>query len=244
MKRSIEPRNAAQLSEPLNRNLIQYALAASAAGVGILALAQPAEAKIVYTKTHKMIHGFRQFVNLDLNKDGITDFRLGVDCWGDCYSAGLKAYPAISSTPNTVRETSINGWAAAYRAGVRIGPKGRQAIPLKRVYGGAVMESGRCISSSNCTKGKFHGNWVDVENRYLGLVFVMNGKTHYGWARLSATVDRKGDERATLTGYAYETIPNKPIITGKTKGPDVVEAVDPGSLGALAAEASGRDRGK
>ena len=26
--------------------------------------------------------------------------------------------------------------------------------------------------------------------------------------------------QATLTGYAYETIPNRPIITGKTKGPD------------------------
>ena len=27
---------------------------------------------------------------------------------------------------------------------------------------------------------------------------------------------------ALLTGYAYETVPNKAIITGKTKGPDVV----------------------
>ena len=36
-----------------------------------------------------------------------------------------------------------------------------------------------------------------------------------------------------LTGYAYETIPNKLIITGKTKGPDVITA-QPGSLGHLA----------
>jgi hypothetical protein len=35
---------------------------------------------------------------------------------------------------------------------------------------------------------------------------------------------------ATLTGYAYETIPNKPIITGKTKGPDVI-TLDPATLG-------------
>jgi hypothetical protein len=36
---------------------------------------------------------------------------------------------------------------------------------------------------------------------------------------------------AVLTGYAYETIPNKPIITGKTKGPDdgsVEQQNDPG----------------
>ena len=40
-----------------------------------------------------------------------------------------------------------------------------------------------------------------------------------------------------LTGYAYETIPNKPIIAGKTKGPDVV-TISPASLGHLAAGAS------
>jgi hypothetical protein len=39
---------------------------------------------------------------------------------------------------------------------------------------------------------------------------------------------------ARIEGYAYETIPNKPIIAGKTKGPDVI-MVRPGSLGALAA---------
>jgi hypothetical protein len=38
---------------------------------------------------------------------------------------------------------------------------------------------------------------------------------------------------ATLTGYAYETVPNKPIIAGKTKGPDVI-TLEPGSLGRLA----------
>jgi hypothetical protein len=42
---------------------------------------------------------------------------------------------------------------------------------------------------------------------------------------------------AILTGYAYETIPNKPIITGKISGPDVM-TLEPGSLGALAAGAS------
>jgi hypothetical protein len=42
----------------------------------------------------------------------------------------------------------------------------------------------------------------------------------------------------TLTGYAYETVANKPIIAGKTKGPDVITA-RPASLGHLAHGASG-----
>jgi len=40
-----------------------------------------------------------------------------------------------------------------------------------------------------------------------------------------------------LTGYAYETIANKAIIAGRTKGPDVT-AAQPTSLGHLAAGAS------
>jgi hypothetical protein len=42
----------------------------------------------------------------------------------------------------------------------------------------------------------------------------------------------------TLTGYAYETIPGKAIITGETKELDD-SAPDPGSLGSLAAGAAG-----
>ena len=40
-----------------------------------------------------------------------------------------------------------------------------------------------------------------------------------------------------LTGYAYETVPNKPIIAGKTKGPDVATLpmeTRAGTLGHLA----------
>jgi hypothetical protein len=60
--------------------------------------------------------------------------------------------------------------------------------------------------------------WCNVANRYLGLRFAIEGKIHFGWARLN--VKCSGKVLTTLTGYAYETIPNKPIVTGKIKGPD------------------------
>jgi hypothetical protein len=44
------------------------------------------------------------------------------------------------------------------------------------------------------------------------------------------------DPSPQLTGYAYETIPNKAIVTGKTKGRDVI-TVRPASLGHSAAGA-------
>ena len=89
------------------------------------------------------------------------------------------------------------------------------------------------------TKTYTQGPWVNVTNRYLGVKFKINGKLHYGWARLNVKVVRGQYEiTATLTGYAYETIPNKAIIAGKTKGPDVI-TVQPGSLGRLAQGSAG-----
>jgi hypothetical protein len=51
------------------------------------------------------------------------------------------------------------------------------------------------------------------------LRFAIDGKTHFDRARLGGISAREGNATATLTGYAYETIPNNPIITGKAKGP-------------------------
>ena len=52
MKRSARSRKTANLSKSVTHQLNMYALSASAAGVGALALAQPAEAKVIYTPAH------------------------------------------------------------------------------------------------------------------------------------------------------------------------------------------------
>jgi len=70
-----QPRKTANLSESSNHHLSMYALAASAAGVSLLALAQPAESKIVYTPAHGVIGRHNKIV-LDLNHDGKNDFTL------------------------------------------------------------------------------------------------------------------------------------------------------------------------
>ncbi len=81
------------------------------------------------------------------------------------------------------------------------------------------------------------GKWINVTNRYLGLKFKIGRKTHYGWTRLNVHLPGNYLVDATLTGYAYETIPNKPIIAGKTRGRDVI-TLEPASLGHLAQGAS------
>jgi len=67
------------------------------------------------------------------------------------------------------------------------------------------------------------------------LQFLIKGKVHYGWARLTVVNNHPG-LAATLTGFAYETVPCKPIITGQTK--ESGEIVQPARLGHLARGAS------
>jgi hypothetical protein len=98
----------------------------------------------------------------------------------------------------------------AFAPGIPVGPK--VALNSKALMGHCLKQGGP-MASVHTSKG----NWLDVRNRYLGLKFTIKGKIHFGWARLTTTA---GAANGTLTGYAYETIPNKPIVTGKTKGSD------------------------
>ncbi len=240
MKRT--SRNPSKLSQSLQRHLNAYALAASAAGVGMLALASPAEAKIVYTKTHRVLGANSKF-NLDLNHDQRIDFTISQHFGG---ARPLSGYGSLLVRPAT-NESKNQIWgtvsyiifsqsrhpvlvASALSSGVTVGPNSVKIQAKNDVMWFFDDVVGTCSCGSTI------GQWKDVQNKYLGLKFYgKSGRVHYGWARLSVTYWRS----ATLTGYAYETIPNKPIITGKTKGPDVI-TLEPGSLGRLAQGSVGR----
>jgi len=214
-----------QLAESLNKRLNAYALAATATGVGALALAQPAEAKIIYTHAHRVI-SVGQVAKLDLNHDGIADFRIA-NTYG-AQGGELVDLGVINvNRSNKIwgyKHANQNGYASALSAGVRVGSSQQG---FNQTHNGMAA-----ITSGGSSWGPWHG----AQNRYLGLKFIIKRQVHYGWARL--TVTKIFPFSAKLTGYAYETIPNKPIVTGKTKGPDVI-TLEPASLGRLAEGASG-----
>jgi len=242
MTRSPRPRKPSALSRSTRQQLNSYALAASAAGVSVLALARASEAKVIYTETHQVTHA-RVPLYIDLNHDGIKDFVLRTMYYRGSYSeVGLSAsgYRNVNNAVAGRRfSRSSYFFSAAYAlpAGVRIGPQRKFPVhhPLM-----AVELFNRLHTSQHSDIGPWVGKGKDkdkgVSNRYLGLKFVIHGKVHYGWARVSVTLGHQrqyGDVTGTLTGYAYETIPNKPIITGKTRGQDV-STFQPDTLGELA----------
>jgi len=199
-------RTPKKLSESLLHHIDLYALAASAAGVSLLALTSPAaEAKIVYTKAHQVI-GANGIYDLDLNHDGIVDFVIRQwRAWS--YSNVLLARGALG---NAIAGTGNS--VGALPAGANIGPRRHFASGK---YPGLTMFRYYDRCDYTCVKGSY-GKWIDVNNRYLGLKFKIKDKTHYGWARLS--VQNLGfDITATLTGYAYETVPDHSLRAGQTE---------------------------
>jgi hypothetical protein len=215
------PRTPANLSESIHRQLNMYALAASAAGVGLLALTQSAEAKIIYTPAHRVI-GKNGSYPLALNHK-LTDFNIvnsnctqGSRCNSDTYAQLTVAEASFPWAGNAVLGTNGGQYlAAALKAGAHISGARRF------IRGAAMVSQCRGICNFSHSGTRTVGPWRNVTNRYLGLKFKINGKFHYGWARLNVKV-LKGQFKiiATLTGYAYETIPGKGIIAGQTKGTD------------------------
>jgi hypothetical protein len=207
-----------------------YTVAATAAGFGALCLPPAAEAKIVYTPANVKIVRNIGLVRFDLNHDGIADFGLSNSWIATSRVHTFLRVAQLRSANQIWGAYSIYSGsqvlcAAALPRGTRVGPKGKfQNDPVR----------GLPMAVDN-SRGAY-GPWLHVKQAYLGLKFVIKGKTHFGWARVKLSFLRNHGITAILTGYAYETVPGKPIIAGATKGAEE----QAGSLGALAAGAVGR----
>jgi hypothetical protein len=230
-------RTATTLTANLENRLLSYATAAAgAAGVSLLALAQPSEAKVVFTPTHQTI-ARNVLYTLDLNNDGIGDFtisNIGTDfditrnTNGSSYtSVFMRAYALGKSN----RVWGAGGFQSALSKGVTLSSKGQFN------QSGGLMGH---VYSRNGFGPTYKGPWAPkgatVTNKFIGIKFVISGQVHYGWARFDVRLrnaETGGAGHALLTGYAYESVANKPILTGKTTGPDVV-TMPPVSLGNLA----------
>jgi hypothetical protein len=195
-------RKTANLSDSVHHQLNSYALAAGAAGVGMLALAQPCQAKIVYTTAHITVPT-NTLLPLDLNHDGVNDLSFTIGAAAD--SSFLFAYNL--RTNGVVGEAQNYRFASALKPGAHIGAERKFLTgPKPDLLWGDYASTGR---------GGTLGKWKNAHDRYLGVKFSIKGKIHYGWVRVR--VSRPSIVAGLITGYAYETIPNKPIIAGETK---------------------------
>ncbi len=222
----------ASLAVKLDKDLLGYALTAAVAGVSAIALTPAAEAEVIATPVNIAVPRNGGLIEFDINGDGQMDFGLSIfsnlhtctesqakprrprghrllGCGDETYI--LRVVPAQAANEIWQAGTSYgegpNKCAADLIGGVRIGP----ARPFGT--GGMVMAgySGSSIGFQFCPWRGSH-----PPKPFLGVKFVdTGGNIHFGWVRVTRT-----GSSTTITGYAYETIPNKAIVAGVTHGAD------------------------
>ena len=174
----LRPRTPSSLSDGVHRQLNMYALAATAAGVGLLA--HPADAKVIYTPAHHYVL-LHHPLGLDLNHDGVVDFWIRRDRFFDTATAFATEVFAVGALqPNRVAgmagigsttsgRTFYVGTAYALRAGRQIGSKLHFASrePITNLMG---------IRNGVGSRYYCSGPWNNLRHRYLGLKFEITGK--------------------------------------------------------------------
>lgn len=190
----------------------------AAAGLGAFAFGEAASAAVIYVDVPDIIVNESDPTGgyFDMNGDGVNDFRFRFNPAGGALarirfqgvapSADLTNSPAKGSTY----------YVRSFELGDVIGPGTPQA------YTPGLVQS-NATNFGNPTAPQFAGIQLDI-----------GGETHFGWVRLKTEpVDLDtGSGIAPLTGtifdWAYESIPNTPIIAG---------VPEPSSLALLAAGA-------
>ncbi len=236
---SLKLRNVTRLTSATEKQLLGYAALAAASGVTMLALASSAKAEVVYTAAHQKLPLNTTFA-LDVNGDGIADFNFFASTLlggaRDTYTFNSDAELRVAGAGQSNQVWGAKEAVSVLPAGVKIGGNGKFAT------------SHFIMGFVGATDGEppaYYGPWApsggNIKNHFVGLKFVINGETHFGWARFNVQIRQplKGNLQAILTGYAYETVPNMPIMAGKTSGAEGAAGTRPATLGQLAAGAAG-----
>jgi hypothetical protein len=202
-------------SNHLNRQIGLYSLAAAVAGVSMLALAEPASGEVVVTKKTIAVPitpwPTPEPVRISIANNGIDNFSF----WRYSLASdrGLLGWGANRGSSVMIGAGGYYAKALALPRGAKIGP----SYPFFSNYTDLIeaTESGPPRYS--------RGYWgANPKDRYLGIRFLIGGQTHYGWIRLTVTSNfglNKPTLSATITGYAYETVPNKRILAGTVSKP-------------------------
>jgi len=231
-------RHPAKLTDRLNRRLNGYAVAATAAGASILAIASPAEASPI---CGKLSASLEHTTTIPFNPAAMpappfnvaqSTFQYFLTTTG---VSSLRWWNRGFFTPNSKEAKVVFGernWPADLALGAQIGPSAQFGRPasygLLFTYG-----KGNFSVRGSGTKLQHRGNLSLTQDGFVGFQFSQSGNVHYGWIRFSVGF-HKGAATQTILNvldYGYESTPNTPIAAGTcSDSASSVDSVEPSSI--------------
>jgi hypothetical protein len=199
---------------PSERRLATYAVTSGA----ILAAAGQADAEIIYS-------GIRD-VPVNGNNVGGTPVNVNINDRGPLADPTTDYVFNHFPVPNGVNLT----WT------LQVTPQGSNDVVTSGAFA-AALDKGALISSADPLGGgnlimaqykyklntlqSSSGPWRGANDKYLGLYFDIPGKGfHFGWARISVSANPSSIADATIHDWAYQTVPNVPILAGARTLPE------------------------
>ncbi|MEO8149644.1 MAG: T9SS type A sorting domain-containing protein [Bacteroidia bacterium] len=145
--------------------------------------------------------------NLDLNNDGTVDFTLYTSALGDTCPGHTRRRVYVNSQSGNATVTLMMNANdlidnnLAFNAS--IGTLRSNTKPPGLVW-------------TSCSVG--WGSWTSTSDHYLGLQLTVGPSTYYGWVRLNVAIYLQGPGVVSfiVKDYAYNSIPNQPILAGQT----------------------------
>jgi len=140
--------------------------------------------------------------DLDLNNDGTTDFVLSSD------------NPGAWLTPQGNNRVVVDGsfLVGALNQGEQISSS---LNPVYQWYGGNATLGAQAIFDGQY----FYAGNFSAKDAFIGLEFQAGGNNYFGWMEVTNDFNIAAGQ---VIGWAYETIPNTPILAGQVPEPSSV----------------------
>ena len=166
--------------------------------------------------------------SLDLNNDGINDFVLSARKeFVNCGQCGPQGGHTMANGDSAVISSISNGWIADTTGGYDLNTlidsslgwtNAIHTLVTKRVYCVACAPS----PGTHLVYSPESGPWINVSGNYLPLKIQVGTNFYYGWVKLSVAIE-SNTVSITIMEYAYNSLPNQPILAGETSATGINE---------------------
>jgi len=164
--------------------------------------------------------------SLDLNDDGISDFilatnKLSNSC-GRCTANGIlvigPVYSAeISATAQSWIADTVGGYALNTLIDSSLGWTNDSHILAK-----ASRDCVPCVRGNYFVDVPPRGPWSNIFGKYLAIKTQVGTDFYYGWIKLGVGINISF-VTITIMEYAYNSLPNQPILAGQTMTTGIIE---------------------
>lgn len=190
----------------------------SAMAGSLLAIAGSADAQIKYTNVNPdsvLTNGESMVIDLDTN--GTPEFVITMSQMTSSSSSSSTAYAAlitVLNNPNNAVTGSLYSGAYPLPYAKNLGDTIKASLPWNnQTLNGGVQYLGIKVSSAQL------GNFLNTNSKFIGVRFMANTNTYYGWIRVSLNA---ACTQLTVLDYAYQSN-GAHIICGQTNSLGVEE---------------------